>query len=127
MHGTLHLQQLIMLNKYKMKKTIFLGILLVFTMSSTIVLAGNKDSKAVIENTAVATKTENKLSAEEVAVLNARVEEIRTMDKSDMTSMEKRELRKESKAIKENVRKDGGVIYVSVGTILLIILIVILI
>jgi len=110
-----------------MKKTIFFGILLVFAMSATTTFASNKDSKVNVENTAVATKTENKLSAEEVAVMNARVEEIRNMDKSNMTSMEKRELKKESKAIKENVRKDGGVIYVSVGTILLIILIVILI
>jgi len=110
-----------------MKKTIFFGILLVFAMSATTTFASNKDSKVNVENTAVATKTENKLSAEEVAVMNARVEEIRNMDKSNMTSMEKRELKKESKAIKENLRKDGGVIYVSVGTILLIILIVILI
>jgi len=56
-----------------------------------------------------------------------RVEEIRNMDKSEMTVSEKRELRKESKGIKENVRKSGDVIYISGGTLLLIILIIVLI
>jgi hypothetical protein len=110
-----------------MKKTIFLGILLIFTLSSTIAFASKTNSKAATENAATVAKTENKLTAEEVAVMTARVEEIRNMDKSNMTSMEKRELRKESMAIKENVRKDGGVIYVSVGTVLLIVLIIVLI
>ena len=110
-----------------MKKTIFFGILLIFTLSSSIAFAGNKASKAVIENSATLVKTDNKLTAEEVAVMTARVEEIRDMDKSNMTTMEKRELKKELKAIKENVRKDGGVIYISVGTVLLIVLIIILI
>lgn len=110
-----------------MKKSIFLGVLMIFALSSTQLFASNKSSKAATENSAVIAKKANKLSAEEVASLTARVEEIKNMDKSDMTSMEKRELRKESKAIKENVRKDGGVIYVSVGTVLLIVLIIILI
>jgi hypothetical protein len=107
-----------------MKKTIFFGILLIFTLSSTITFASKKEAKTA---TAAVAKTENKLSAEEVAVMTARVEEIRDMDKSNMTTMEKRELRKEVKAIKENVRKDGGVIYISVGTVLLIVLILLLI
>jgi hypothetical protein len=49
------------------------------------------------------------------------------MDKTNMTVKEKRELRKELKGIKENVKRDGGYIYVGTGTLLLIILIVILI
>ena len=110
-----------------MRKTIFIGILMIFTLSSTIAFAANNDSKAKTETAAVLTKTENKLSAEEVAVLTKRVDEIRGMDKSEMTSTEKRELRKELKGIKENVRKNGEVIYISGGTLLLIILIIVLI
>lgn len=110
-----------------MKKTIFFGILLMLTLSSTITFASKNNSKAAIENSATLVKTENKLTADEVAVMTARVEEIRDMDKTNMTSMEKRELKKELKAIKENVRKDGGVIYISAGTVLLIVLIIILI
>lgn len=107
-----------------MKKSIF-GFLMIFMFSATMAFAG--EVKAVSENTAAVVKTENKLSAEEVASMTKRVEEIRAMDKSELTSVEKRELRKEVKGIKENVRKNGEVIYISGGTILLIILIVILI
>jgi len=110
-----------------MRKTIFIGILMIFTLSSTIAFAANSDSKAKTETAAILAKTENKLSAEEVALLTKRVEEIRGMDKSEMTSTEKRELRKELKGIKENVRKNGEVIYISGGTLLLIILIIVLI
>jgi hypothetical protein len=110
-----------------MRKTIFIGILMIFTLSSTIAFAANNDSKAKTETAAILAKTENKLSAEEVASLTKRVEEIRGMDKSEMTSTEKREMRKELRGIKENVRKNGEVIYISGGTLLLIILIIILV
>lgn len=110
-----------------MKKTIFFGLLMIFTLSTTQAFSSNTATKAATENSAVLAKTENKLSAEEIAVLTARVEEIRNMDKSAMTSLEKRELRKEMKGIKENVRKSGEIIYISGGTLLIIILIIILI
>lgn len=104
-----------------MKKTIFIALMMIFTLSATS-FANNSDSKS-----AAPAATENKLSTAEITRMNNRVEEIRTMDKSDMTVAEKRELRKESKGMKENVRKGGEVIYISGGTILLIILILILI
>lgn len=110
-----------------MRKTLFIGILMIFTLSSTMVFAGKTDLKSASDNNAVLVKTENKLSAEEVARLTKRVEEIRDLDKSDMSASEKRELRKEVKGIKENVRKGGEVIYISGGTILLIILIILLV
>ncbi len=71
-------------------------------------------------------KTENKLSEEELGRLTRRVEEIRDMDKTDMTAKEKKEIRKELKGIKENVRRDGGAIYIGTGTLILIIILVIL-
>lgn len=104
-----------------MKKTIFIAFMMIFTLGAT-TFANNSDSKS-----AAPAATENKLSTEEITRMNKRVEEIRAIDKSDMTVAEKRELRKESKGIKENVRKGGEVIYISGGTILLIILILILI
>lgn len=109
-----------------MKKSIF-GFLMIFMLSATMAFAGENNLKAASDNSAAVVKTENKLSAEEVTRLTKRVEEIRSMDKSELTSVEKRELRKEVKGIKENVRKNGEVIYISGGTILLIILIIILI
>ena len=109
-----------------MRKTIFIGILMMFTLSSTIAFAATTDVKSTTENPAVLVKSETKLSTEEVALLTKRVEEIRAMDKSEMSSLEKRELRKELKGIKENVRKSGDVIYISGGTLLLIIVLIIL-
>ena len=110
-----------------MKKTIFLGILMIFALSATTVFASKTNLNSTTEYSAVLVKTETKLSSEEVAVLTKRVEEIRGMDKSEMTVTEKRELRKELKGIKENVRKNGEIIYISGGTLLLIVLIIILI
>jgi len=105
-----------------MKKTIFIAIMMIFTLTATTTFAGKTDSKSTAP-----VATENKLSTEELSRMKNRVEEIRNMDKSEMTASEKRELRKESKGIKENVRKSGEVIYISGGTLLLIILIIVLI
>jgi len=105
-----------------MKKTIFIALMMFFTLGASTAFASTSDLKS---NEPVA--KENKLSAEEVNRLVNRVEEIRKMDKSTLTTSEKRELRKEIKSIKKNVRKHGEVIYISGGTILLIILILILI
>ena len=105
-----------------MKKTLFIALMMIFTLGATTAFASKTDLKS---NAPVA--TENKLSAEEVSRLNNRVEEIRKMDKSDMTVSEKRELRKESKSIKENVRKSGEVIYIGGSTLLLIIIIILLV
>lgn len=105
-----------------MKKTLFIAIMMVFTMTATTTFAGNNALKS---NAPAA--TENKLSTEEVSRLNNRVEEIRNMDKSEMNLSEKKELREERKSIKKNVRKNGEVIYIGGTTLLLIILIIILI
>ncbi len=105
-----------------MRKTIFIAIMMIFTLTATTAFAGKTDSKSTTP-----AATENKLSTEELSRMKNRVEEIRNMDKSEMTVSEKRDLRKESKGIKENVRKSGEVIYISGGTLLLIILIIVLI
>ena len=105
-----------------MRNTIFIAILMIFTFGTTATFANKAETKSIAP-----AATENKLSSEELSRMTKRVEEIRNMDKSEMTSSEKRELRKESKGIKENVRKSGEIIYISGGTILLIILIIILI
>lgn len=107
-----------------MKKTLFFVIVMIFAMSAPTAFAN--ESKTTTDNTTVPLRTENKLSAEEVSRLTKRVEEIRDMDKSNLTVKEKRELRKELRTTKENVRRDGGYIYLSVGTVLLILLLIIL-
>ena len=70
----------------------------------------------------------NVVESAEVKALIARVNEINAMDKSALSSSEKKELRKELRAIKRDVNNDGhgGVVYVSGGLILLIVLLIIL-
>jgi len=105
-----------------MKKTIFIAIMMIFTLSATTTFAKKSDLKSIAP-----AATENKLSAEELNSMNARVEEIRSMDKSDMSVTEKRELRNEAKGIKENVKKSGGgYVYLGGGTLLLVLLIILL-
>ncbi|HCE57867.1 MAG TPA: hypothetical protein DER09_08615 [Prolixibacteraceae bacterium] len=106
-----------------MKKTIFYVIVLVFTMSSTFAFA-NKANKN--SNSAVPVATENRLSEVEISRLTNRVEEIRNLDKTDMTLKEKSELKKELRSIKKNVEKNGGTVYIGGAALILIILLIIL-
>jgi hypothetical protein len=99
---------------------------MIFMMSSPAAFAGNTDLKSASEKASVKVKTENKLSEEEISLLTKRVEEIRSMDRSKMTTMERRELKKELKGIKEKARKDGTIIIISGSTLLIIIILIIL-
>ena len=74
------------------------------------------------------TTTIEKTAAESARanVLIERLEEIKEMDKSNMTRAEKKELRKEVKAIKSELRTTNNGIYLSVGAIIIIVLLLIL-
>lgn len=109
-----------------MKKIIFFLLALVFVLSSTTAFASKNDKTADSDKLAVPVKKENKLSDEEVERITNRVEEIRKMDKSDMTSEEKSELKNELKEMKKDVKKAGGTIYIGGATLLLIIILVLL-
>ncbi len=66
--------------------------------------------------------------AQQVEVIKRRVEEIKSMDKSNLTRQERKALKKELKEMKEQARAiTGGGVYLSVGAIIIIILILILI
>ena len=70
------------------------------------------------------------MTAEQRAQLDRlvnRVEEIRKMDKSDLTRVEKRALRSELKELKQQARGLDQGVYLSVGAIIIIILLLILI
>lgn len=108
------------LNKLKMKK---------ITLSMMIIVL----SLSVIPTTMLAKATEptsissTKEMPAEVKVMLNRLEEIKDMDKSNLTSSDKKALRKEVRAIKSNLKASGNGIYLSIGAILIIILILILI
>jgi hypothetical protein len=106
-----------------MKKLLLFVFVTIFSLSTLTSFAGIESNT---KNLAVPDKTENKLSSEEISRLTNRVEEIRDMDKTDMTAKEKRDLRKELTTIKKNVKRSGGYVYIGGSTLLLIILLIIL-
>jgi hypothetical protein len=61
-----------------------------------------------------------------VKILLNRLEEIKKMDKSNLNSSEKKELRKEVRTIKKTLKSTGNGVYLSIGAIIIIILLLIL-
>jgi hypothetical protein len=70
-------------------------------------------------------KTEVVVSVEAVALMD-RLDVIEAMDKSDLSSAEKRELRKEVRDIKRELKELGGGVYISVGAAIIIVLLLII-
>lgn len=107
-----------------MKKSLIIVFLMIFSLGVSSAFAAEPDKNE--KKDALPEKTENKLSEEELSRMSRRVEEIRDMDKSDLTAKEKKELKKELKGIKETVKASGGYIYIGAGTLLVVILLLIL-
>lgn len=109
-----------------MRRIIFFAIVAIFSLSAATAFASksDRDSKAV--KSAVSVEAENKLSDEEVDRITKRVEEIRKMDKRELTATERSELKSELNVMKENVKKANGTIYIGGATLLLIIILVLL-
>jgi len=63
----------------------------------------------------------------EVKVMLNRLEEMKAMDKSEMKASEKKELRKEVRTIKAQLKASNNGVYLSVGAIIIVILLLILI
>ena len=102
-----------------MKKIIY-SLVLVFTLGISTSTVSAADSK----------KPKTELTAEQKVQLDKlvnRVEEIRNMDKSNLSREEKRALRKELREMKDQARALSGGVYLSVGAIIIIILLLILI
>ncbi|MFO7827413.1 MAG: hypothetical protein R6V23_02220 [Bacteroidales bacterium] len=109
-----------------MKKIIFFVFITLFTLSASIGFANKSDRNSNPEKSAVPVKKEIKLSDEEIDRITERVEEIRQMDKSDLTSEEKSDLKNELKKMKEEIKKSGGTIYIGGASLILIIILIIL-
>jgi hypothetical protein len=92
--------------------------MLLITLSSNQTMAASRPA-----TTSTATLGESAV----VDALIARLHEIKTMDKSTLSQVEKKEFRKEVRSTKEALRTHGhGGIYISGGAILVIILLIIL-
>lgn len=106
------------LNKNDMKKLplyLMMTVLLLSMLPNTII-ASEKNTVAI----------ESKEMPLEIKVMMNRLEEIKAMDKSEMKYSEKRELRKEVRAINATMKSSGGGVYLSVGAIIIIILLLII-
>ena len=104
--------------KMKLKKITPVLAMAVCTILVTPAFAG-------IENPL--TPTEQTGNANHEQQLMKRLEEIKDMDKSNLTSTERKALRKEVKEMKKEVKREGSRgIYLSVGAIIIIILLLIL-
>lgn len=62
----------------------------------------------------------------EAKTLLVRLNEINTMDKSNLNSSEKKSLRKEVRTIKRHLSESSGGVYLSVGAIIIIILLLVI-
>ncbi len=104
-----------------MKKSIICAMILVFTLSTfaTPVMASERNP--------ISRTTLPEDAPIEVRIMVDRLHEIKEMDKSDLSRAEKKELRKEARAIKSALRATGNGIYISVGALLVIIIIILLI
>jgi hypothetical protein len=103
-----------------MKKISFyvMMIVLSLTIMPTQIFASEK-------NPALRSDSPKELPAE-VKVMMNRLDEIKSMDKSELSSVEKKELRKEVRTIKKELKATGNGVYLSIGAILIIILLLIL-
>ena len=64
--------------------------------------------------------------AAEAKTLELRLNEINAMDKSKLKSSDKKNLRKEVRAINHKLREIGGGVYISAGTLILILVLLII-
>ncbi|OAB29409.1 hypothetical protein SAMN05444395_10618 [Flavobacterium fryxellicola] len=103
-----------------MKKVTFYLMMMVLSLSvvPTQMLAAEKNPTAIAN-------TPKEVPAEVKVLLN-RLDEIKAMDKSSLNSVEKKELRKEVRAIKTELRSTGNGVYLSVGAVIIVILLLIL-
>ncbi|MFZ4100370.1 MAG: hypothetical protein ACOYKR_00315 [Sphingobacterium thalpophilum] len=99
-----------------MKKQIYL-LLTVVLLASSSVMANDVKSKPAL--------TENQIAR--ISDLTRRVEEIKNMDKSDLSRTQRKALRNELIDIKKEVKATNGGVYLSVGAIIIILLVLILI
>lgn len=104
----------------KMKiKNLFKTLLFTLCLVTTLPTMANLTNEAPKEISAA-----DRARAEQIL---KRLEEIKAMDITSMPSSQKRELRKEVKAAKKELKEVAGGVYISVGALIIIILLLILI
>lgn len=82
--------------------------------------------KAITGTDPTTATTTKSVNSKEADALLVRLAEIKALDKSNMSFSEKKQLRKETRAIKSQLKAIGGGVYLSVGAIIVILLLLIL-
>ena len=90
-----------------------------------IMISGSGFAKNTIVEKPTITVVDQTLNSKRSAAMTARLNEINNMDKSNLSRSEKRALRKEVLAIRDDGHGHSG-IYLSVGAVIIIILLLIL-
>jgi hypothetical protein len=104
-----------------MKKSMF--FILTALLSLTFI---SGQLKAGTEAIPISTTKSNPVESAKVNALISRLNEIKAIDKSKLSSLEKKQLRKEVRETKSQLREIGGGVYLSVGAIIIIVLLLIL-
>lgn len=101
----------------KLKKLI---TLLLIAISTTFVVP------AFAADGTTGTPTEKTTDQARAEQMRNRLIEIKNMDKSNLTSVQKRELKKEVKEIRRDNRRKGSGIYISLGALIIVVLLLII-
>lgn len=105
-------------------KKLVISVFAVFMMFAVIPTQLHAIAKTAATTTMAATEP---VESEVANTLKSRLNEISQIDRSNMTRLEKKELRKEVRAIKSELKNLNGGVYLSVGAIILIVLVLILV
>jgi len=106
-----------------MKKIVF--CLMATILSLTFLPLQSFASTTEEPSSLVATKPPETTESVEVKTLELRLNEISAMDMSKLKSSEKKELRKEVRSIKRELKDISGGVYISAGLLILILVILI--
>ncbi|AXP82816.1 hypothetical protein CJ739_3756 [Mariniflexile rhizosphaerae] len=101
-------------------------VILLLMVSS---LAAFPNTVMAAENAPINTTAPTPAPAEipaEVKVMLNRLEEIKALDKSTLSRSERKELRREVRTIKKDLRAAGNGLYISSGAIIIILLLIII-
>lgn len=109
------------LNLIHMKK-LTVSIVTVLLLSSYL----PTPSRAASENNPMAEASTETAKAAQAGTLLTRLDEINAMDKSTLSKPEKKQLRKEVRAINKTLSGISGGVYISVGALLVVILLLVL-
>lgn len=98
-------------------------ILILFASTQFLVAAPGPDSESSKKGKTELTEAQKERAAE----MQTRLDEIKSMDFKSMTKDERKDIRMELKNMKEEAKRDGNGIYLSLGAIIVILLVLILV